>query len=395
MLRLWIWLATRPGLEDRQKLALLKHFRTPEEIYAADDYRCVAEVSEKHWESLRDRDLSEAEKILDRCQRTGIKLLTYSDSAYPQRLRQISDAPVLLYYKGRLPSFDQLPVIGVVGTRKASFYGQKAARQLGGEIAACGGLVVSGMAEGIDAQATEGALQAGKAVVGVLGSGVDRIYPAANRKLFYAVEQQGCLISEFPPGTTPQRWTFPKRNRLISGLSCGVVVVEAPEKSGALITASRAVEQNRDVFVVPGHLDEPNCAGSNALMRQGAIVVTCGWDVVGEYEQLFPNVIEKRDFSPVKMPETEEKPSVAAPKPEKNVGPAKTAEPAVDIKKLTANLTADQQKLLELLETGEQLVDDLVLQTGLSSAAVLSAITMMEIRGIVKSLPGRRVAIQS
>ena len=393
MPRFWIWLATRPGLEDRQKQALLKHFRTPEEIYSAEDYRGVPEISEKHWESLRDRDLMEAEKILGQCHALGIKLLTYHDPMYPRRLQQIPDAPVLLYYKGELPHFDRLPTIGVVGTRKASFYGQKAARQLGGEIAACGGVVVSGMAEGIDACATEGALQAGRPVVGVLGSGADRIYPAVNRKLFQMVEHSGCLISEFPPGTLPQKWTFPKRNRLISGLSCGVVVVEAPERSGALITASRAVEQNRDVFVVPGHLDEPNCAGSNALMRQGAIVVTCGWDVVSEYEHLFPNVIEKRSFMPEKLPEPEL--PAAAKKVVKNAEPAVPAAPAVNIEKLASTLSADQQKLLELLQNGEQLVDDLILQSGLSSGAVLSAITMMEIRGIVRSLPGDRVAIQS
>jgi DNA processing protein len=264
---------------------------------------------------------------------------------------------------------------------------------LGGEIAACGGIVVSGMAAGIDAQAIEGALQAGRPAVGVLGCGVDRIYPAENRKLFQAVEQHGCLISEFPPGTLPQKWTFPKRNRLISGLSCGVVVVEAPERSGALITANRALEQDRDVFVVPGHLDEPNCAGSNALMRQGAIVVTCGWDVVSEYEHLFPNVIEKRAFVPEKLPEPEL--PAAASKPVKNAEPAAVAVPAVDIEKLASTLSADQRKLLELLQDGEKLVDDLILQSGLGSGAVLGAITMMEIRGIVKTLPGDRVAIQS
>lgn len=394
MHRYWVWLATRPALSEEQKLTLLKHFRTPEDLYFANEPGKEVSLTEKAQSCLADRDLAGAEEILRRCRQLDIGLLTFDDPLYPQRLRQLPDAPILLYYKGKLPTFDRLPVIGVVGTRKASPYGLEMASLLGGQIAACGGLVVSGMAAGIDGCATAAALQACGTAVGVLGCGVDRIFPASNKALFEQMEECGCLISEYPPGAFPQKWMFPRRNRIISGLSCGVLVVEAPERSGALITAGLAAEQMRDVFVVPGNVGVESCAGSNALMRKGAIVATSGWDVVGEYEYQFPNVIEKRDYVPGKLPQKE---APVPPVAKKNVpaqDPVSQPKPAPNVEKYADILTSQQKLVLEALEGGERLIDDLILQTGLSSQEVLSAVTMMEIRGIVQSLPGHRVAIQ-
>ena len=242
MLIHWIWLATRQGLNDRMKVAVLQHFQDPEDAYYAEGeaFRRIDGLTIENMEALQDKNLKQAGKILDQCADKDIHILTFQDAAYPRRLKNISDPPLVLYYKGRLPDFDDSPLVAVVGTRKASGYGLTAAKRMGYQIAKCGGTVVSGMAFGIDGVATDGALTAGGTVVGVLGCGADVVYPLSNRALFADVERRGCLLTEFPPETPPQKWNFPKRNRIISGLSNGVLVVEAPERSGALITARQA-----------------------------------------------------------------------------------------------------------------------------------------------------------
>ena len=245
MLIHWIWLATRPDMNDREKLVALEHFHDPEDIFfaQAEHYGQVTGLSENAVEALKDKNLLPAEQVLADCARGKIHILTFRDGAYPARLKNISDPPLVLYYKGTLPDFDGLPVIGVVGTRKASLYGMTAAKRLGYQIGRCGGMVVSGAASGIDGVAMQGALSADTPVVGILGCGVDVVYPLSNKGLFADTERHGCLISEFVPGTPPYKWNFPKRNRIISGIADGVLVVEAPEKSGALITARQALEQ--------------------------------------------------------------------------------------------------------------------------------------------------------
>ena len=220
MLVHWIWFAHRPGLNDRDKMALLQHFRDPEDIYFADDGAFDAiGLSEEAKTALREKNLTSAEEILEACDREKLHILTCQDAAYPARLKNIADPPNVLYYKGRLPDFDGSPVIGVVGTRKASAYGLTTAKRMGYQIARCGGIVVSGMAYGIDGMAMSGALTAGAPAVGVLGCGADIVYPVSNRALFRDTEEYGCILSEFAPGTPPAKWTFPKRNRIISGLS--------------------------------------------------------------------------------------------------------------------------------------------------------------------------------
>ena len=182
------------------------------------------------WKLLGDKSLDEAQSILKICRDKKLGILTFQDAAYPRRLRNISDPPAVLYYKGQIPDLESCPAIAVVGTRKASAYGLTTAKRMGYQIARCGGIVVSGMAYGIDGMATAGALTAGSPAVGVLGCGVDVVYPMSNRSLFRDMEEYGWLVSEFPPGYPPSRWTFPKRNRIISGMCNGVLVIEAPEK---------------------------------------------------------------------------------------------------------------------------------------------------------------------
>ena len=366
----WIWLSQRTGIGNKAKLELVGHFGSAAALWQAQDYSAL-DLSETAKKSLQDKDLSEAEHALWQCRNLGISVLCAGDEAYPRRLRNIADPPIVLYYKGTLPAFDREAVVGVVGTRRASAYGMMAAERISRQIAERGGVVVSGLAAGIDAQAGWGAIHGGGCTVAVLGGGVDVVYPATNLDLHRAVEQQGCILSEYPPGTKPTKWTFPQRNRIVSGLSCAILVVEAPEKSGTMITARYASEQGRDVFVVPGHIDSPFCAGSNALLRDGARLATCGWDILREYQGLFPDKLEKQASAPAAQPE-----SVAAPKPVR-----------------FDQATGDEQAILQILLQGDRSVDDLIVESGLEPQKALATLTMLELKGMVTTLPGRKVTL--
>ena len=373
MLIYWIWLATRQDMTAWEKQVVLAHFGNPEDCYFATDYKNIEDLSQSALETLGDKDLGEAETILARCAKKKIHILTWQDDRYPAALKNISDPPMILYYRGILPEFNTNPMIGVVGTRKASAYGLKLAEKIAKEISHCGGIVVSGMAEGIDAMATRGALSENKIVVGVLGCGVDVVYPRCNRELFLKMERCGCLLSEYPPETAPSKWNFPKRNRIISGLCCGVLVVEAPMKSGALITARQALDQGRAVFVTPGNVGIASCEGSNHLLREGAILATSGWDILSEYVSRYPDKIRE-------AANTTDKKSIDIP----------TAQPYIDLENNAAD--SPEQAILTLLEDGEQLIDTIIAKTGLSSGAVLAALTLMEVTGTVVTRPGGWVA---
>ena len=414
MLIHWIWFATRTGMGDKMKRVLLSHFEDPESIYFAREleFERFEELSPAAVESIMDKDLTECEEILGRCRDRGLHILSFQDAAYPARLRQIEDPPMVLYYKGTIPAFDEFPVIGVVGTRKASVYGLTTAKRLGYQIAACGGIVVSGMATGIDGVAMKGALTAGGCVVGILGCGADVVYPLSNRWLYADTEKYGCILSEFPPGTPPIGRNFPRRNRIISGLSCGVLVVEAPEKSGALITARLSADQGRDVFVVPANIDVESARGSNALMRDGAIPVSSGWDILSEYRYQFPGKVrEKRTAVSLTVNgeelsrEREEPLKVAQPlrkreekKPPKEPAGKKGIDNSEksaysDTKKTQTVLSQQEQSLVELLGKGQMLVDDLIDASGQAPGAILASLTMLEVKGVVRRLPGRFIEL--
>ena len=415
MLVHWIWFATRTGMGDRMKRTLLSHFEDPEAVYFAREleFERFEELSPSAVESIMDKDLLPCEEILSRCRDKGLHILTYQDAAYPKRLKQIEDPPMVLYYKGTIPAFDELPAIGVVGTRKASVYGLTTAKRLGYQIASCGGTVVSGMATGIDGVAMKGALTAGGTVVGVLGCGADVVYPVSNRWLYADTEKYGCILSEFPPGTPPIGRNFPRRNRIISGLSCGVLVVEAPEKSGALITARLSADQGRDVFVVPANIDVESARGSNALLRDGAIPVSSGWDILSEYRYQFPGKVRQRKLEvsltanegelarereePLKVAECsrkegEKKPKKQPPRKKEIDNSEKSA--YSDTKKTQTVLTPGEQSIVELLQgQGQMLVDDLIAASGKAPGVILAGLTMLEVKGAVRRLPGRFVEL--
>lgn len=403
MLIHWLWYSLRTGINNRDKMALLERFRSAEDIFnatAADYFH--AGLPKSTAAALQDKDLAQARKIMAECEQMGIGVVSFGDAQYPSRLKYIADPPMVLYYKGKMPDFEQTATVGVVGTRKASLYGLQVAKRLGFQIGTCGGMVVSGMAEGIDGYATKGALLAGGKVLGVLGSGVDVVYPAKNKALFAEMERFGCLISEYPPGTPPYKWNFPQRNRIISGMSNGVLIVEAPEKSGALITARAALEQGRDVFVVPGNIDVASCVGSNALLREGATAVSHGWDILSEYAQVYGDALALRN-----TPEPaadEEKPSLKvaqrpvlpARKPEKKKKPIDNGINVAysDKKDKLSGLSDAEQKLVNLLLEGERLVDDVIAGAGLPVAQAKATLTMLEIKGVIASLPGGRLTLK-
>ena len=376
-LKYWLWLTNLPGLSNRSCWQLLEHFDSPEEVYYADEghLRLVDGLSEEQRLRLQDKSLHRAEEILAQCAAKEIFIVTVQDAAYPHRLRSIYDAPVLLYGKGAMPLFDEEAAVAVVGTRKCSPYGVHAAEELGYQLAKQGALLVSGMADGIDAAAMKGALRAGGFVAAILGGGVDVIYPYVNRRLYEDVAATGVLLSEYPPGTPAEAWHFPVRNRIISGLSLAAVVVEAPARSGALITARTAMEQGRDVFAVPGPIDSPLSRGCNELIRDGAGLVMDGWDVLAGYQSRFPHRLHtdkgrlpRQTVEVVDEPETE-----AVPLP---------TLPVLDLRRNKEGLTDDQIRIIRVLDTREgKLSDEVAEETGLPVRRVLSALTVLEIDG--------------
>ena len=393
MLLYWLWLAGCEDINDGVKAALVRHFEGPEAIFRADKDALrqanIEGLTEKHAEILLRHDLRNAEALLTDCANLGLKVLTLGEEAYPKRLKSLYDAPAVLYYKGTLPEFDALPTLALVGTRHPSDYGRQAAARLGGEIAEAGGLVVSGMAEGIDASAMGAALERGYPAVGVLGCGADIVYPRKNSRLFQKTESLGCILSEFAPGSPPLGWHFPKRNRIISGLSCGVVVVEAPEKSGALLTAKHALEQGRDVFVVPGPIDTEGFRGSNRLLRDGAIAVAAGQEILEEYRGIYPDKLLRMEHK--KAPSTQTKPAV--PKKLKKITIDNgDSPPYSEQNDPLAGLSEEERAVMAAIGSGIQSVDDVIAMSHLPSGKVLGLLTMLEIRKKILRHPGRRVS---
>ena len=403
MLLYWLWFSELKNISLAQKHRLLQQAGEPETLYHTRQISW--DIPEKAKEALLDKNLSAAENILADCKKAGIGILPLTDSAYPARLRNTPDAPLVLYYKGILPDWESVPFVGIVGTRKASVYGLQVAKRLASQITRSGGFIISGGAAGADTAAMQGGLDAGGPVVGVLGCGVDVVYPRGNRNLFEAVVEKGCLLSEYPPGTEPLSWNFPARNRIISGISSGVLVVEAPEKSGALITARYAMEQGRDVFVVPGNIDNPSCAGSNLLLQEGAIPVFSGWNVLENYEFLYPGKLKKQKIEPFYVnqePETKVAQSLSVPTPKSDK--TETARKnSIDnglvssysvLKNAQIALNGDEQAVFDLLTTVPQEAADLMAKLTMSSGKVLSILTTLTIKGLVQKHPGGRFSLK-
>ena len=393
----WIWLTTLSGVSTQSQLRLLEQFGSPAAVFRAapEELRTVKGLRRSELSALKSRDLRRAERVLEDCRRMGYHILTMEDPAYPQRLRYIEGPPLVLYYIGELLPFDELPVIAVVGARNSSHYGQSQAYRLGYELARCGGTVLTGIARGIDSRALEGALRAGAKVAAILGNGLDVVYPPENGKLYKAVQSHGCLISEYAPGTPPYGKNFPKRNRIMSGLALAALVVEAGARSGSLITANLALEQGRDVYAVPGNLEEACCVGSNSLLQDGALLATSGWDVLQNYQARYPSLLRRFEGETVHAPyqnaparnegqrgTQREKSGQIPSNPEKRIDNAPKRN-YIDLQQVSKRLSEEELTVATLLRDGKKHVDELIAESALPAARVSSALTMLEVKGYV------------
>lgn len=418
-LKYWVWLSALTELSPKTRYELIRAFGDPQSVFFADEKQLAERISlnERERRVLLDKSLLHANEILEKCHEDGIAIITIADTAYPRRLLSIYDPPIALYVKGRLPAMDEQAAIAVVGTRKASPYGMKMSRKIGFELTKGGGLLVTGLAGGADSAAAEGALQAGGSCIGVLGCAIDVVYPVWNEPLFADVSAVGALVSEYPQGTEGASRFFPERNRIISGLCVGVCVIEAPLRSGALITASRALDQGREIFAVPGNADAPNSAGTNRLIRDGAQLVCDGWDILQDFEQQFPEKLHKPD--PQKLNVSHEKSSDKAvrtavnesppgrkPTPETGKGFAmlrvqtgrkridnKNRREYIDLKEQLSGLSEQQLKIVSVMDEREKHIDDIIELSELPASSVLSELTILQIKGIVTQGSGKRFTL--
>jgi DNA processing protein len=398
-LKHWIWLTLRKGLAGQNAMRVLERFGTPELVHAADEeaYRMVGGLPDATIRSLMNKSLDQADVVLGDCERYGIQLLTLQDAAYPERLKAIAQPPLVLYWKGRQFAFDNEAAIGMVGSRQATPYGVQAAMKLSADLTRKGALVVTGMAQGIDASAVRGALKVGGPVVSVLAGGIDRVYPAYHKDLYEDVAAVGALVSEYPPGTDHAGGHFPVRNRIISGLSVGVIAVESARASGTLLTVNHALDQNREVFAVPGPIGAPQSEGVNRLIQEGcAKLIMEADDVLCEFADRFPGRL--RLGQSACLPQTAEQrlEGAAATAPEaREARRAKEKPPKEDVVYLRwsdckEKLTDDQRAVLLALDGGTLQADDLVERTQIPARRVLSALTVLQIQGYAAEESGKR-----
>lgn len=295
---------------------------------------------------LRVRDELDVDALFARTTRDGVQVTCWADDDYPALLREVPAPPPLLYYRGQIVETDSTAV-AIVGTRKVTAYGKEMAYRIAYDLAKAGVTIISGLALGVDGVAHRAALEAGGRTIAVLGSGIDVIYPGRHRDLARKIEQQGAVLSEYPLGTPPDRYNFPPRNRIISGLSRGVVVIEAPERSGALITVDFAAEQGRDAFAVPGPIHAPASAGCNRILREGATLVRSAEDV-----------LEDLHIRPLDHDAAERE---------------------------IANLSTEERRILSVLTSQPQHIDDISAQLGKTVGEVSGELMMLELQGSVHS----------
>ena len=361
----WLALALTPGLGARLTGRLLREFGSPDAVFNASLTALEAQqIPAAVAQTIHTRQpMSAAAKELSQVEAAKCRLVTWDELLYPQLLREMYDPPPLLYVKGNAELLNR-HAIGIVGTRRPTPYGNQMAERLSRDLAVRGLVIVSGLARGIDATAHKGALGAPQgATVGILGCGIDVIYPKENRKIFAEIERRGAIISEFPMGTHPAPQNFPIRNRIIAGMSRGVLVVEGQQYSGSLITARLAMESGREVFAVPGNATQPASFGPNQLIKQGAKLVTSWEDIVEE----LPTPI-RAELVPVETTDGTQRASLV----EESLAPAE--------KTLYALLQTDTSKH----------VDELVEQSKMNSSEVLSALFELEMKGLVQQLPGKQ-----
>lgn len=452
ILSLWVWLSIACGAGSRSADLLLDNFGSSiRDIYEAGDeaYRQIAELPRRTAEKLCDKSLRAAKEVIAFCRNEGVGVITPDSPLYPARLGRIMNRPLVLYYRGILRDLEPEVCIAEVGTRDMSEYGSHSAYSIAYDLAKVGAVVVSGMAKGVDGMAHRGALDAGGYTVAVLGNGIDRAYPSEHTALMCEIAKNGVVITEFRPFTAPSGHNFPLRNRIISGLSQGTVVIEAPASSGALITAKYAEEQGRDVFALPGKVGEYNSSGTNRLIQGGAKIITRAADILLEYQPLYGNKINLNSIPSIKSQSVRSPIDIRVASPvtgfsgkaikesaardavkrsetsmtsdaEKtksktdnsdvagkihseginrpkqktisdDIGKSSPTVQATEVKRadIPSDLPDEQKRILSVIaEKRYATSDDIVRETGMPIGEVLAALTMLELTELVVALPG-------
>ncbi|MCL2212834.1 MAG: DNA-processing protein DprA [Oscillospiraceae bacterium] len=443
---LWLSLCCSPGSSAGE--LLLEYFEDDvQKIYEVEDPSTLpssTKISPETITRLMNKDLGEAEHIKLWCEQNNIGLLPANSPLYSKRLARIQTKPILLYYRGKLPVIDENVLVAAVGTRRMSEYGQRQAYLFSHDMARGGAIVVSGLALGVDAICHRACLDAGGHTIGVIGCGIDRVYPSENLELMEEIAVKGTIITEFKPGTPPNSVNFPIRNRLMSGISNGTVVIEADGRSGALITARTAIKQGRDVFALPGKVGEANSQGTNKLIKDGAKPITCAEDILEEYQFLFPNKIflenlkfgrakgvpsntrgmkvaadsygaqrrtrdaakKENDTLPSLAPAAKQETPAKQTAPVEKIAPKKQTAPTKSVDatpppppnkqeipdekrtKAVAGLVGINKQVYEALSVPA--TPDELAAGGIAINTVMASLTILEIKGLVKPLPGGR-----
>ncbi len=358
----WLWLTLKEQLTPKDIKELITKFGSPLAIYDIEDTKGITGFSDRIQKLVMDKSLERAVSVHKRIEALNSRVVTIEDEEYPPMLRHIDSPPYVLYMYGERLDWEKLLTITVVGTRKFNKYGKNATQRISYDLAKAGAILVSGMARGIDSIAATSALKSGNKTVAVLGSGFDNIYPREHKNLFHTIAKNGVVITEYPPEVGPLAHNFPRRNRIMAGLSYGVLVTQAPSKSGALITASHALESGRDVFAVPGSMFSLGSQGCNELIRQGAKLVTSYMDILNEY----PYFELDRN--------TEEE----------------TAPSSLDkINKINFDdFNVNQQKIIRLLLQGQHHIDELTRKLEMDLGTVSTELLMLELDSMIKRLDG-------
>lgn len=360
----WLALKSVPGIGNHLFKRLIKHLKSPEAVFKAslDNLVRVEGVSARIARSIKQHKVPDSvKKEFDCVQKKGYKIITMADPEYPALLLHIPDPPPFLYVLGSLAGLNKN--LAVVGSRNATNYGISTARRLSRDLASIGITIVSGLALGIDSSAHRGALMGGGKTIAVLGSGLERIYPAENRKLFYQIAENGAVVSEFSLRTEPEAHNFPVRNRIISGISLGTVVVEATKRSGSLITARLAAEQNREVFAVPGSIQSFKSTGTHTLIKQGAKLVEHARDILEELVYIIDTPVE--DVVNIQS----------------------------NLSKKRVDLTDEEAKIFDILEDYPVHIDDIVRKLKIEPGKLSGILLKLELKGIVDHSPGNLFSV--
>ena len=424
----WIWLSERFGTGSKYFPSFADKFDDPYDVYrmSEEEIERIDGLSDRLKERLCDKELDSAYSILKFCKKNKTEVIGYGDTRYPKRLKTIENPPVLLYCMGELPDIDRVLCVGMVGTRKMSEYGKQTAYKISYELAAANACIVSGMAVGIDAVCACGAIEGGGKTVAVLGGGLAVVYPREHERLMRSIVKHGAVISEYPPFERPKPHNFPQRNRIISGLCQGVVVVEGAHGSGALITAARAISQGRELFAIPGKVSDYGSEGPNELIRNGANVILSADDIINHYDFLYHDAINYRSFSSAKkkshfteralkaygVSATYHKGRFAKQDVADEPSAFETAENEsnteqkiqIDAKDelafetdgksdgeketLLASMDKGSRDVYAMLPDGVSFTPDSIAGNGLSVSQIMTALTILEISGLVTSLPG-------